>query len=159
MDGLEFELTSMKIDLRIVPQDQTFPNEPVFYYFNGQSEVCDEVAAGYKVNNFLNRSLNHTNVKLTWDEPNTERLYFILTSRLGFINEKLLKSDEAMNRIDWSQYIDCESDEEPDTKIDIWNNTKIGNPDFDKSKKNKGFDLEISFNPAFEDLGNAILEK
>ena len=102
MDGLEFELTSMKIDLRIVPNGQTFPNDPVIFIKNSQSEVCNEVPSGYKVNNFLNRSLNHTNVKLTWDEPKTDRFNLKLMVRLSFINEKLLKSDDAMNRIDWS---------------------------------------------------------
>lgn len=28
MDGLEFELTSMKVDLRFVSKDQKFPNKP-----------------------------------------------------------------------------------------------------------------------------------
>ena len=73
MDGLEFELTSMKIDLRIVPTGQEFPNDPVNILFYFQTDVCTEVPAGYKVNNFLNRSLNHTNVKLTWDEPKSDR--------------------------------------------------------------------------------------
>ena len=55
---MEFELTSMKIDLRFVDASQEFPFEP--------KEVCTEIRNDGKVNNFLNRSLNHTNVKLTW---------------------------------------------------------------------------------------------
>ena len=57
-DGIEFELTSMKIDLRFVDSKQKFPFEP--------KEICTEVKQDGKINNFLNRSLNHTNVKLTW---------------------------------------------------------------------------------------------
>jgi len=66
---MEFELTSMKIDLRFVDAAQEFPFEP--------KEVCTEIRNDGKVNNFLNRSLNHTNVKLTWDEPNNNRFDFM----------------------------------------------------------------------------------
>ena len=48
----------MKIDLRFVEKEQTFPFEA--------KEFCTEAKKDGKVNNFLNRSLNHTNVNLSW---------------------------------------------------------------------------------------------
>lgn len=68
----------MKIDLRLLDPEQDLPFEP--------KEVCTEVTQDSKVNNFLNRSLNHTNVKLTWDEPKN--------NRMDFVNDQFLNDDE-----------------------------------------------------------------
>ena len=54
-----------------------------------------------EVANFTNRSLGHTDVKLTWDEPNQERLDFI----------KNLNPEE-LEKVDWSKYIGEDSDSE-----------------------------------------------
>lgn len=66
---MEFELTSMKLDIRFVPEGTDFPYEP--------KQRCLDVPSDYKVNNFLNRALQHTRVALTWEEPNYDRLNFL----------------------------------------------------------------------------------
>jgi len=151
-DGLEMELTSIKIDLRYIPNDTKFEREP--------KEVCTEVPATASVKCFLNRAVHHTNVKLTWDEPKPNRF-----------KELDQKEIDDYDKMDLSKYIadsdssnDSEDQEEEIAKkrdLLLGNISKDWRSDFDKSKKNKRRDEEIiiKFNPGFDELGNRILEK
>lgn len=85
-DGMDFEMSGIQIDLRFVPEDQVFPHEP--------KEVCDEVPADSKVKSFVNRSIGHTNTRLTWDQPE---------DRFKFMDGKMTEKD--LEKIDWSKYI------------------------------------------------------
>lgn len=49
-----------------------------------------------EVKSFTNRSLAHTNVELTWDEPNNGRFKFLQGKDLN---------DEDLDKIDWEQYL------------------------------------------------------
>jgi len=150
-DGLEMELTSIKIDLRYIPNDTKFEREP--------KEVCTEVPATASVNCFLNRAVQHTNVKLTWDEPKANRF-----------KELDRKEVDDYDKMDLSKYIadsdssnDSEDQEEEITRkrdLLLGNISKDWKADFDKSKKNKKREeIIIKFNPGFDELGNRILEK
>ena len=55
-------------------------------------EECDRVPEMAEVNNVVNRSIGHTNVKLTWDEP---------VNRLGFLDGV---KPEDMDKVDWKKY-------------------------------------------------------
>ena len=68
-DGKEFELSNIPLYLSFVPEDIKFPY--------AAKEVCNEIPSIACVKNFVNRSIGHTNVKLTWDEPNYDRFNFI----------------------------------------------------------------------------------
>jgi len=153
-DGLEMELTSVKVDLRYVPDSETFKREP--------KDVCTDVPTGATVNCFLNRSLQHTNVKLTWDEPKANRF-----------KELDQKNIDDYDNIDLSKYIaDSDSSSAPDSEDEeeeiakkkallLGGITKDWKGDFDKSKRAKKRDEEIviKFNAGFDELGNKILEK
>jgi hypothetical protein len=153
-DGLEMELTSIKIDLRYVPDSETFKREP--------KEVCTDVPTGATVNCFLNRSMQHTNVKLTWDEPKPNRF-----------KELDQKNIDDYDNIDLGKYIassdssddaDSEDDEEEIARkkaLLLGSLSKDWKSDFDKGKRAKRRDEEIiiKFNPGFDELGNKILEK
>lgn len=155
-EGLEFELTAIKIDLRYIPDKLKFPHKP--------KEVCTELPVTSKVNNFLNRAVQHTNVKLTWEEPNLNRFDPIL---------KNVKNGDFGN-IDFSQIMnsdDSESDSDEEIieakrKALLGGKTDGGETadwrdDFDKSRKKKAHekDMVIKFNPGFSEGGNKILEK
>ncbi|KAK1836391.1 hypothetical protein QBC39DRAFT_337973 [Podospora conica] len=58
-DGSEYLSSSNFLDLRFVPDDVTFDDEP--------REECTEVPAGYKPVEFVTDALQHSKVKLTWD--------------------------------------------------------------------------------------------
>ena len=162
-DGTEFELSGMKIDLRFVPEQQEFPYPA--------KETCDFLPISNKVNNFLNRALNHTNVELTWENPNMNRFDYLYNKNM---------TEEDWNKIDYSKIlgdkdedieisidedIEANDDDGDDdnkgkvkTKVNI---TKDWRSDFDKkNRRNIGDEeMEIKFSSGFVDIGNKMNEK
>ncbi|KAG7383320.1 pre-rRNA-processing protein esf1 [Phytophthora pseudosyringae] len=65
-DQLEYETSSNVLDLRYVPDDTTFANTP--------KESCDNVPDHYKPAIFATLALQQTDVKLTWEEDDDQRL-------------------------------------------------------------------------------------
>ncbi|GMF12588.1 unnamed protein product [Phytophthora lilii] len=65
-DQLEYETSSNVLDLRYVPDDTTFTNTP--------KESCDSVPDRYKPAIFATLALQQTDVKLTWEEDDEQRL-------------------------------------------------------------------------------------
>jgi len=65
-DGMEFERTSNTLDLRFIPDDLTFARDP--------RDVAKEVQDGYKAPEFETRALQHSTVKLTWDDDEPTRV-------------------------------------------------------------------------------------
>lgn len=66
-DGLEYEDSGSKIDLRFIPEDMTFDQEP--------REKCNEVPdlRRYEPPSFITTALNQGKVDLTWDETDPRR--------------------------------------------------------------------------------------
>ncbi|KAI8630462.1 hypothetical protein F5Y19DRAFT_46976 [Xylariaceae sp. FL1651] len=58
-DGTEYLASSNFIDLRFIPDDVTFDDEP--------REECDATIANYQPTEFVTDALQHSRVKLTWD--------------------------------------------------------------------------------------------
>ncbi|MDA4132489.1 MAG: hypothetical protein OK454_05100, partial [Thaumarchaeota archaeon] len=58
-DGTEYLSSSNFIDLRFIPDDVTFDDEP--------REECTSVPSGHKPVDFVTDALQHSKVKLTWD--------------------------------------------------------------------------------------------
>ncbi|KAK0620137.1 hypothetical protein B0T14DRAFT_566915 [Immersiella caudata] len=58
-DGSEYLSSSNFLDLRFIPNDVTFDDEP--------RDECDSVPPGYKPMEFVTDALQHSKVKLTWD--------------------------------------------------------------------------------------------
>lgn len=58
-DGSEYLSSSNFLDLRFVPDDVTFDDEP--------RDECDKVPDNYKPVEFVTDALQHSKVKLTWD--------------------------------------------------------------------------------------------
>lgn len=77
----------------MVPPKQEFPYPP--------KEICDRFPESLEYKNFINRALGHTDVKLTWEDPNMDRLDFV---------NKLTK--EEKEKFDWSQYVGGDEDED-----------------------------------------------
>ena len=80
-NGFEFELTSLKLTLSFVADEQTFPQKV--------KEECTEVPAGYTFDpTRVSRALNHSTVKLSWDQTDPRR-----QSRLQKNYKKVTSSD------------------------------------------------------------------
>jgi len=58
-DGSEYLSSSNFLDLRFIPDDVTFDDEP--------RDECDSIPHGYKPVEFVTDALQHSKVKLTWD--------------------------------------------------------------------------------------------
>lgn len=68
LDGMEYEGSSLELDLRFVPDDMEFDPADV------KSE-CDHMSdlSSYKAPQFINTALQQTSVKFTWDETDIRR--------------------------------------------------------------------------------------
>ena len=160
----EFELTGLKLDLRFVPEGTVFLNKP--------KETCDYIPSSTKIQNFLNRAINHTNVKLTWEEPNQNRFDYLYEKdyaendwdKVDFSNvlgapeendslSERSKDEEIDENIDNN---DLQADETKTTKINKdeenngWGDGGDWRGDFDKKNRHKNkFDMEITFSTGF----------
>ena len=65
MDGREYLSSANFFDLRFVPDQVDFEEEP--------HDVCEALPNGYKPNEFVTDALSHSKVKLTWDADDTTR--------------------------------------------------------------------------------------
>jgi hypothetical protein len=101
-DGTEYLSSSNFLDLRFVPDDVTFDDEP--------SDECDSVPTGYKPIEFVTDALQHSKVKLTWDMHPEE------VSRKESIKKAFTGSRSEIAENDLRAYLasDSESDDGED---------------------------------------------
>ncbi|XP_065000720.1 uncharacterized protein LOC103977624 isoform X2 [Musa acuminata AAA Group] len=153
LDGTELLKTSNVFDLRFIPDSMEFKHPP--------RDVTTEAPTSYKEPAFQTRALQHSKVKLTWEEDEPER------KKLDELNEYLASSG------------DSDEDDENDQVDDDENNDPSALPN-GEVKKRKGIeelralllsqndsdgdksddkDMEITFNTELEDLSKRIFEK
>jgi len=157
IDGMEFEQSNLKMDLRFIPDSiEKFPYDP--------KDSCSEVPDEYECNFFNNRAYGHTRVKLTWDEEDPKKI--------KVIKKKL---DAAkLEEQDFREYIASDSDEEEDDFEEMARKRAILGLDEDSesdeelnqaigaSRKRRKVgvegDIKISFKSGFEDIGENLLK-
>uniref|UniRef100_A0A1Q3F0I4 Uncharacterized protein n=1 Tax=Culex tarsalis TaxID=7177 RepID=A0A1Q3F0I4_CULTA len=100
-DGVEYESTANKIDLRFIPDDMEFDEADV-------KERCTELpeAGRYEPRVFTTTALNQAKVELTWDENDVERKEFNEKIRAGKLTD--------LTDTDLKRYIKCSSSEDED---------------------------------------------
>ncbi|XP_029668933.1 ESF1 homolog [Formica exsecta] len=149
-DGIEYESTATRLDLRFVPNDMTFDQEP--------KEICTEIPelAKYEPRQFTTTALQQIKVQLTWDETNVDRQEF--TQKLN--SGKLQEIDEN----DLQTYLASGSEDDSEEKEDITernndnlesevNDDSIGKyksllksiEEEEEAKKNKDVELEFTW--------------
>ncbi|KAJ8977772.1 hypothetical protein NQ317_001683 [Molorchus minor] len=96
-DGREYESSATKIDLRFIPDDMEFNDEP--------KEICDKLPEinKYQPRFFTTSALQQAKVDLTWDETNPERLEITEKLRSGKIDD--------ISEADMKNYLASSSDE------------------------------------------------
>ncbi|XP_055606701.1 ESF1 homolog [Uranotaenia lowii] len=96
-DGVEYESTANKLDLRFIPDDMEFEDEP--------KDRCIELPeiGKYEPRVFTTTALNQAKVELTWDENDVERKEFNEKIRTGKLSE--------LTDIDLKRYVACSSSE------------------------------------------------
>ncbi|KAF2180061.1 hypothetical protein K469DRAFT_673326 [Zopfia rhizophila CBS 207.26] len=65
MDGREYLSSANFFDLRFIPDEVTFDEDP--------HDECETIPDGYRPNEFRTDALTHSKVKLTWDADDTTR--------------------------------------------------------------------------------------
>lgn len=120
LDGLEYEGSSIELDLRFVPDDIEFDSADI-------KAECDQVPdlSSYKAPMFINSALQQTTVNFTWDQTDVKR------------QEKLHRAftKEEMEKDDLDAYIGSgsESDDDDDAADDDGENDDMD----DETRKNK----------------------
>ncbi|RDA89436.1 hypothetical protein CP532_6143 [Ophiocordyceps camponoti-leonardi (nom. inval.)] len=99
-DGTEYQASSNFIDLRFVPDDVTFDDEP--------RDQCSEVPDSYKPVEFVTNALQSSKVKLTWDMHPEE------ASRKKSIQKAFSQSRAEMEENDLRTYLASDSEDEPE---------------------------------------------
>ncbi|KAH6856150.1 hypothetical protein B0I37DRAFT_366681 [Chaetomium sp. MPI-CAGE-AT-0009] len=97
-DGSEYLSSSNFLDLRFIPDDVTFDDEP--------RDECDSVPSGYKPIEFVTDALQHSKVKLTWDMHPEE------VSRKESINKAFTGSRSDIAENDLRAYLASGSESE-----------------------------------------------
>lgn len=149
-DSTEYESTANMFDIRYVPEGMSFDDEP--------RDSCDGLPKNYKPLNFSTGALQHSNVKLTWDETPADRVEI---SKRAF-------SQKEIDEMDFKAYLASDSDESEEEVDDaVKNKLKLlagSSLSFTKPKSHKAdggddaqdgddddVDMEITFNPALEE--------
>ncbi|KAI5054768.1 hypothetical protein GOP47_0029913 [Adiantum capillus-veneris] len=174
-DGMEFERTSNTFDLRFIPDDMKFLNDP--------RDIAKEVPSDYQAPLFETRALQHSKVKLTWDDDEPDR---VKTLHQRF-------NADQLNDMDFQAYLasdDSDSEVGEDVKrfdsdhhesnghLEDVDNDKIANGResarekyralllcseeevFEgKDKSSKDLDMEITFHSGLEELSKRLMDK
>lgn len=140
-DGSEYESTANTFDLRYVPEDMDFDDQDV-------KDQCDKIPASYRPDStFVTDALQHSKVKLTWDQTPKERT--TLSSRLF--------SQREIDDMDFKAYLASDTDdseaEQAELLKDKYKNLLGGKFSFDKGKQDDedDVDMEITFNPGLDE--------
>ncbi|XP_034288286.1 ESF1 homolog [Pantherophis guttatus] len=117
-DGLEFESSYSFVDLRFIPDDVTFDDEP--------KDMASELdVAAYKPKYFTSAAVATSKVDITWDETDQERVTSL---------SKNFKKDELLD-MDFQAYLASSSEEEEEEDEKEKGNDETDIADGDKPKE------------------------
>ncbi|XP_004686998.1 PREDICTED: ESF1 homolog [Condylura cristata] len=117
-DGLEFESSCSFIDLRFIPDDITFDDEP--------KDIASEVdLTAYKPKYFTSAAMGTSTVEITWDETDHER---ITTLNRKFKKEELLD-------MDFQAYLASSSEDEEELELQSDDEVNVEDGKTKKSQK------------------------
>lgn len=137
-DGTEYESTANIFDLRYVPEGMEFDDSEA-------KDQCFKIPTNYKPNTlFVTDALQHSKVKLTWDETPKERL---AVANRAF-------SQKEIDEMDFKAYLASGSEDEgeDDSAKDKYKNL-LGGVSFGSKKdedEEDEVDMEITFDPGLQ---------
>nr|XP_010977428.1 ESF1 homolog [Camelus dromedarius] len=124
-DGLEFESSCSFVDLRFIPDDITFDDEP--------KDVASEVdLTAYKPKYFTSAAMGTSTVEITWDETDHDR---ITTLNRKFKKEELLD-------MDFQAYLASSSEDEEEIEEELQGDDEISVEEDGKTKRSQKDDEE-----------------
>ncbi|KAG1148223.1 hypothetical protein G6F37_002975 [Rhizopus arrhizus] len=147
-DNTEYESSANFFDLRYIPEDMTFDDEP--------KDKATVVPDNYTPTKFTTEALQRTKVTLTWDEDDVDRYH---VTRRDFTQEDL-------KDLDFDAYLASSDEEEEEENVDMLREkyrklleSNNGNAYADKadSEEEEG-DMEITFTPGLSEAAGAAVK-
>ncbi|XP_036386542.1 ESF1 homolog [Megalops cyprinoides] len=124
-DGFEYESSCSILDLRFIPDDVTFDEEP-------KDVATDVDLASYTPKYFTSTATATSKVELTWDETDHERVTTL---------SKKFKKDEILD-MDFQAYLASSSEEEEEEEEEEKEAKSAGDTKSESEKKSKRNDAE-----------------
>ncbi|KAJ3367847.1 pre-rRNA-processing protein esf1 [Allomyces arbusculus] len=149
-DGAEFEATSNFFDLRYIPDDVSFDEDT-------PRDVATGAAVDYKPHTFETKALQHTNVKLTWDEDDPDRVQ---------VTRKKLSYNE-LKAMDFKAYIASDSESDNDEDAAAKYRALLGltgevkgkdGKEGDESDSDVEGDMQITFTPGLSEAAAKLIK-
>lgn len=119
-DGTEFQASSNFLDLRFVPDDVTFDDEP--------RDECTKMAESYKPVEFVTNALQSSKVKLTWDMHPEE------VSRKDAVQKAFSGSRADLQENDLRAYLASDTEDDDDNDENDGGNVAEGEPKLSKKE-------------------------
>ncbi|KAG5539021.1 hypothetical protein RHGRI_019543 [Rhododendron griersonianum] len=139
-DGIEFERSSNKLDLRFIPDSMEFKQPP--------RDATTEASANYEGLDFQTRALQRSNIHLTWEDNEPQRTKALKRKFNGDQSE----SDEDEN--------DNATEDKPQKKHKKQDMIPLLQSGEDSDEDNEdGQDMEVTFDTGLEDISKHALEK
>lgn len=142
-DGVEYSQSGQAFDLRFIPDDMTIETTP--------RDRADKLPDRYKPPDVTLSSLNNSNVKLTWDADDPDRV----------ILKKRVVSKHEEDEENLKAYLAGSSDEEdksPVTDVEKKRNMLLGAVEEDQAQDEE-MEMEISFEPGMLERGEEIVKR
>nr|CAH7749676.1 unnamed protein product [Callosobruchus chinensis] len=145
-EGMEYESSAIKLDLRFIPDDIEFDDDE-------PKEICEKLPElnKYQPRFFANTALQQAKVNLTWDETNPDRVEVVEKLTSGKIDD--ISEGDLQNYLASSSGSEAESEEENDKSnsdgedsnpVDKYKALLKEIEDKEKSEKDK-VEMEISW--------------
>lgn len=159
-DGIEFERSSNKLDLRFIPDSMEFKHPA--------RDVATEVPANYEGIDFQTRALQLSKIDLTWDENEPQRSKKLkrkinVDQESEYVKDELelkefIASSESESEED-DNVVDAGNKPGKRQKTDAYRALLQSGDGSDEDEEDDGMDMEVTFNTGLEDLSKKILEK
>lgn len=145
-EGTEYEASANFFDLRFVPNEMKFNEDDI-------KDICYEIPIDHKSKDFQTTALQHSKVKLTWDNDDEERIK--ITKR------KFTKED--IKDMDFKAYLASDSEEEEEEEDDDANINEGDEANDDEEEEDKDNKLRNKYKSlikgVYKDINKDTYEK
>lgn len=161
-DGMEYESSAIKLDLRFIPDDMTFDDD--------SKDFCDKLPEvnKYQPRFFATTALQQVKVNLTWDETNPERAELAQKLSSGKVDD--ITEADLQNYLASSSGEEEEGNENDSDESDSDKESKVGGIDRykallqsieekEKEKNQKDVELEISWGIDLKDKTEKLVKQ
>lgn len=155
-DGMEYESSATKIDLRFIPNDMTFDDEP--------KEICNKLPElnRYQPRFFTTTALQQAKVDLTWDETNPDRVEMTQKLSTGKVDD--VTDADLENYLALSSEEEKESEDEHDTEEDgdpihKYKALLQGIEEEEQKKRNRDVEMEVTWGIDLEKKTEGLVKK